>query len=77
MYHPTDRITHTTAFVTPVVGTGWNKKFREQDHIHVYNQPLLTSLETKHKLRFSNMCVIYDMNIYQGTAFFSFDVAPW
>ena len=20
MYHPTDRITHTTAFVTPVVG---------------------------------------------------------
>ena len=26
MHHPTDRITHTTAFVTPVMSTGWNEK---------------------------------------------------
>ena len=27
MHHPTDRIAHTTAFVTPVVVcTGWNEK---------------------------------------------------
>ena len=26
MHHPTDRIAHTTAFVTLVVDTGWNKK---------------------------------------------------
>ena len=26
MHHPTYRIAHTTAFVTPVVVTGWNDK---------------------------------------------------
>ena len=26
MHHTTDRITHTTTFVTPVVEMGWNKK---------------------------------------------------
>ena len=27
MHYPTDRIAHTTAFVTPVGNTGWNEKY--------------------------------------------------
>ena len=27
MHHPTDRMTHTTTFVTLVVDTGWNENY--------------------------------------------------
>ena len=47
MHHPTDRIAHTTAFVTPVVEHWLEREIaqwvREEDVVYVYDKRLVVS----------------------------------
>ena len=62
MHHPTDRITHTTAFVTPVV-EHWLE--REIAQWVILNEVLnLIKQQQKGKKQSNNVCVTFDFFRY-------------
>ena len=57
MHHPTDRIAHTTAFVTPVVETGWNEKYRKKYLIFKFGDKpvVIATVSCKHTLTLARL----------------------